>query len=278
MENMTYMTYLSSDNYLIGVLALNFQLKKLKSRYPLTILLTKNLSTETMNKVKKSNIKYIFTEDLKISQSIIDNNIKAGNPNWNKTFGKLKIFGLTKFNKIVFLDSDMLILQNLDSLFQKENMSSVIAGTRYPGNENWSKTLNSGLIVVVPKVGEDKRLINLIGKGDLKDRGGDQGVIHLAYPNWPKQKSLHLDESYNLLAPYESYYLNKGLIKHRDIKVLHFIGKNKPWNMSYIKKQKHNLGLIFRSLKVNHSFKGLGYTLKDFDYYYNICHKIKDIK
>ena len=273
-KNYTYMTYLSSDNYLTGVLALNFQLKKLKCKYPLTVLLTNNLKKETISLIEQNKIRYISTEDLKISQDILDNNNKAGNSNWNRTFGKLKIFGLIQFDKIVFLDSDMLILKNLDDLFEKKNLSSVISGTKFPGNENWSKTLNSGLMVIVPKYGEDNRLIGLIGKGDLKNRGGDQGVIHAAYPNWPKEFSLHLSESYNLLAPYESYYLNKDLLKHKDIKVIHYIGGIKPWNMNYIRKLRHNFGLIYRSLKVNHSFKGLGYTLKDFNYYYRICKKI----
>ena len=220
-------------------------------------------------------MKYILSSKPSISSKIINNNKKNGNSNWNNTFGKLGIFGMIKFNKIVYLDSDMLIRKNIDNLFKKEHLSSVIAGTKFPGNENWSQTLNSGLMVIVPKKNEDKRLFSLIGKGDLKDVGGDQGVIHTAYPNWTKKKSLHLDESYNLLAPYESYYLCQGLINHNNLKVVHYIGSNKPWTMNNFKKNKRIIGLIYRSLKVNHSFKGLNYTLADFIYYYNLCKKLK---
>ncbi len=275
MKNYSYITYLGSDDYLIGVLALNYQLKKYKSKYPLVVLTSHELSENTIDIIKEKGLCFMFVDKIKLSEQIIYNNKKMGVDNWNKTFEKLKLFGLISFKKIVYLDADMLILNNLDHLFNEKNLSSVISGTKYPGNEDWPQTLNSGLIVIVPKKNEDKRLISLIGKGDMKNAGGDQGVIHAAYPNWPEQKELHLSENYNLLAPYESYYLSKGIIDHSNLNIVHYIGSPKPWNFSFTRKNKYILREIYKAIFKNHSIKGIKYTINDFLYYYSLCKKIK---
>lgn len=276
MANCAYVTYLGSDNYLIGILALRYQLKKYQCHYPLIVLITPNLSDETIKILDRNNISTILIDQIELSSTIISNNKKNGTDNWNRTFEKLKLFSLKGYEKIVYLDADMLVLDNLDNLFKKDNLSAVISGTKYPGNENWSQTLNSGLMVIVPKVGEDKRLYDLIGKGDMKDAGGDQGVIHVAYPDWPKNKKLHLGEEYNLLAPYESYYLAKGIVEYKSLKVIHYIGLRKPWVLTSIEKDKYILREIIKGLIINHSFKGLKNTIADFKYYYKLCRMLKN--
>lgn len=276
MVDYAYVTYLGSDNYLTGVLALNYQLTKYQCKYPLVVLVTQNLADRTMKILHQKNMSTILVDQLNISSEIILNNRKKGLDNWNRTFEKLKLFGLTKYKKIVYLDADMLILGNLDKLFKKDNLTAVISGTKYPGNENWTQTLNSGLMVIVPEIDEDKRLFDLIGQGDMKNAGGDQGVIHAAYPEWPQQKNLHLSEEYNLLAPYESYYLAKGLINHKNLKVIHYIGPRKPWGLTESEKNKYILRQFGKGLIVNHSVKGLRNTINDFKYYYKLCKKIQN--
>jgi len=46
------------------------------------------------------------------------NKQKLQNRPWfNTTFSKLHVFGLTEFDKIVYLDADLLLLSNIDALF-----------------------------------------------------------------------------------------------------------------------------------------------------------------
>lgn len=48
------------------------------------------------------------------------NKQKLQNRPWfNTTFSKLHVFGLTEFDKIVYLDADLLLLSNIDELFDK---------------------------------------------------------------------------------------------------------------------------------------------------------------
>jgi hypothetical protein len=82
---------------------------------------------------------------------------------WTHSFGKLAIFSLTGFDKLVYVDSDMLILRNLDKLFARPHMSAVVAGRSFPGDEHW-RGLNSGLMVVKPQAGLYETLLDCISK------------------------------------------------------------------------------------------------------------------
>ena len=267
------MTFLGTDEYLTGVLVLNQCLKNVGSKYPLTVLASDSVNNESLNILKRNKISYIIKKDFVPSSEVSKNNSDYGTPHWNKTFGKLYIFGMTEFDKIVYIDSDMLLIKNVDNLFNKENLSAVIAGTKFPGHEKWSQTLNSGLIVIIPKRDEESRLFNLIKSGKIK-KGGDQEVIHYAYPDWPKSLNLHLNEKYNLLAPYESYYLNQKLVSSETRKIIHFVGANKPWMANNFTRIKHTLGIIIHGFKYSKKVKGIKLAVKDYNCYWLMCKKI----
>lgn len=59
------------------------------------------------------------------------------NQNWNKTFDKLKIFDLIEYDKLVYLDCDMMILANLDFLFEYPTFSAAWAGKSVPGDHEF---------------------------------------------------------------------------------------------------------------------------------------------
>lgn len=265
-----YVTLLGSDNYLKGTLALYNSLKLNKCKYPLTVLITSGVSNKIKEILISKNINILLIDNVTISKKIKLKNSQMGYANWSKTFDKLRVFGLIQFDKIVFLDSDMMVMGNLDHLFSKDSLSATIAGKSYPGNKEWS-TLNSGLMVITPTINEDKRLIKYIN--DIADlsAAGDQNVIQKGYLDWPNPHELELDEKYNVLAPYEPYYLSNKIIKAPV--VLHFVGKIKPWNMSKREIYIYKLKLLLRQLKNAHTFRGVKKSLDDFDNYLNLCNK-----
>lgn len=272
----SYITYLSSDDYLVGVLTLEKQLSDLGASYPLSVLISDNISNKTIYALKKNNINLLTIDNnIEINTDIVKSNEKFGMPQWSNTFGKLHIFSLTQFKKLVYLDSDMLIKHNLDHLFDEPHLASVISGTKYPGNEAWSPTLNSGLMVIEPKKNEDNRLFEILNNLTSIKQCGDQDIIHMGYPDWPKHKELHLDEGYNLIANYESYYLAKGLLSKNKVAVIHYTGKIKPWMMNKLYFLKCQLGLIKRSIKVNKTVRGIIPSFKDQYQYFKLCQKVK---
>ncbi|MBU3073200.1 glycosyltransferase [Clostridium estertheticum] len=258
-----YLTIISTDDYLYGVLVLNNSLLKTKSNISLVVLVTQRVSVRTEKIINDMNIATIRVEN---SIELLDNmgkkNVLAKHPHWNNTLDKLFMFELTQYSKIVYLDSDMLVINNIDHLFEKEHMSAVIAGKSYPGNEAWCG-LNSGLMVIKPEKGLIKEFIKLIPIVDKeKECFGDQDIIQKYYKNWGQNRELELDEKYNMFLPYVDYYIkNKGYNlngnDHKSISVIHFIQNKKPWNMSKV-----DLSIIYIKLLVKNKLRAIEILFK----------------
>ncbi len=231
-----FVTLLSSSNYVEGVLALHKSLQSVKSKYPLYCALSACIGNETERILSAHGVPTV-----RLSRHLSCGNISAngrGLSHWNKTFDKLQVWGLVRFEKIVFVDSDMLVVRNLDYLFDKPHFSAVCAGKSYPGNQEW-EGLNSGLMVIEP-CKEEEKILRTLTKTVVEDYqrkdlpAGDQNVLYEYFKDWGKRKSLHLDEGYNLFADYLTYYVRKlgySLDKtgEKPVHVIHFVGKYKPW-------------------------------------------------
>lgn len=236
-----YITLLSSQNYLPGVLALSNSLRKVKSAYPLFCTLSKGINIEVENALERHGIRCIRLDENVVSSDA--NPEERSFSHWNFTFDKLQVWGLDGFEKLIFLDSDMLVLNNIDHLFEKEAFSAVCAGKSYPGHESWN-SLNSGLVVICPDKDVKKALVDLTAHVISKFQAvnelvGDQDILHEFLPDWKDENQLHLDEGYNMFADYLTWYIrNKGYAvngKGKPIYVIHFIGKLKPWMKPNVK-------------------------------------------
>lgn len=138
------------------------------------------------------------------------------------------MWGLVQFDKLVFLDSDMMVCSNIDELFEKENMSAVQAGRFI--FDHWIR-LNSGCFVFTPNEDIMISMINLI-ESTIVERSalgfgtGDQDVINKYYSNWPNEEQLHLSEAYNVFFMNIPSYKKVGMPSP---KIVHFVGNMKPW-------------------------------------------------
>lgn len=228
MKNYTYVTTLSTDNYLCGVLMLNLTLKQVKSRYPLFVLCSHNLSQETMAILKRNDLQYsLLTEHIQ-TPSI---ELPEDHAHWQYTFDKLFVWTLTQFDKVVYLDSDMQIVQNIDDLFDHPHMSAVIADKfAEPGLTK----LNSGLMVIEPDIREFEGMKSLLASGLLPGKNvGDQDLIRLYYSEWGNRGGQILPSEDNVLymeCDSRCGYINKSDINN--VRVIHYIGVKKPWMMS----------------------------------------------
>lgn len=241
-NNKVFMSILTTDDYLPGLLVLNHSLKLVKSEYPLHVLLTPNISKKTISILSKNLISYSV-----IIKEIINPTNIYKNHRWYSTYSKLAIFGQEQYKKIVYLDADMLILRNIDELFQCKHMSatddeSILPRKKDPRHLN----LNSGLIVIEPsyvlyrdmikKIGIIKNLKLLDNNTERPVNGSDQDFINAYYPEWPKQKELHLDRKYNIFNYHIDEYnklfgfsIENGT---RPISVIHYASYLKPWNIT----------------------------------------------
>ncbi len=192
-EQKSYITLLSTEDYLIGVLALNISLRKVRARYPLLVMLSHGISELTERKLHKIGLQTIrIPNTIEIDSTI---NQEKGYTHWSNTFDKLYLWQLTDFDKLVFLDSDMMVCKNIDHLFDAPHMSAANADIV---NEPDCTELNSGLMVVRPSKKEYEGLLSVLRNGYIKKLNyGDQDVIRYYYKDWSSQQELHLERSYN---------------------------------------------------------------------------------
>lgn len=183
--------------------------------------------------------------DIDKIQGIGAENLKTiGRPDLKDTLAKLHLWAQTQYEKILFLDADTLVLSNLDHLFDIELTSSFeLAASPEVG---FSDCFNSGLMLLRPSATTFSDLMHLASTVASFD-GGDQGLLNIYFgdgtrnhpcKNIPSgkenisQRNWHrLSVTYNLaLHSVYRLYISAALRYSDEHKVLHFIGKQKPWH------------------------------------------------
>lgn len=251
-----YTTILSTDAYLPGVLALFDSIKKTNTNVSdFVVIVNQEIKKETIDRLKQNGIIVKTMPKVNVPQAIKSKNKLF--PHWNNTFDKFNVFDLTDYDKVVYLDSDIYVAENIDELFEKQNMSAVASGKSFPGNKYWDE-LNSGVMVIEPEDGIRQKLIDTMH--DMSQRKttlkkphrqekkrffsnisllkynickslqgiGDQDVLEEFF-DWKNKEELHLDEKFNVFANYSDFYKEKLGITPA---CYHFIGAKKPWSLT----------------------------------------------
>lgn len=234
--NSAYITLLTTDSFLKGVLLLKKSLDKTHPSYPFYVFITGDkLSQQSINVLKQQQIQYIIDSSAPVTRDLTLIQDKE-QQRWLTTFEKLKIFRLTQFSKIVFLDTDMCVLNNLDSLFERQPFSAVRSRANVHGKDYFS--FNSGLMVIEPS---DELYYNIIEyiKPTVEYSTlhnlpcGDQNVLNNYYNDWHLHQELHLPDGYNVFWGSMGSYFNDGYSIQKSDKrlyIAHFTGKHKPWD------------------------------------------------
>jgi glycogenin len=235
-----YITLLSTESYLPGVFALHESLKRTGTPYPFATAVSAHIPREFDDVLERAGIIVRrIPESTAIPKDMIENN-----GHWGRTFDKVHLFGLSEFEKLVYVDSDMIVLENMDELFDKPHMSAVPAGLLV--HKDWTR-LNGGLLVIEP---EDhladgifatlpQALAEVAAMGVTAS--GDQDLLNAYYPHWRTTPELRLDQGYNMFQCYldlhieeHGFHLPHKFSKRpgeggQRIKIVHFIGPRKPW-------------------------------------------------
>lgn len=235
----TYVTLLSTSSYLQGVIMLNWSLRQVGSKYPLFVLCSDKIDKYCLQQLERDGLNYLICSN-HITCDVSKINLDYGYAHWNYTFDKLYIWSLTQFSKVVYLDTDMQVVRNIDFLFDKPHMSAVCADQ---WNEPGQNKLNSGLIVIEPNIKEMNGMIDLWQSGAINlAHVGDQDIIRAYYNDWNNDDSLSLDFGLNVFYS----EVSAGVIREENVSpvsVIHYVGRRKPWEVSpiaIIRRLRHN--------------------------------------
>lgn len=149
---------------------------------------------------------------------------------WKNTCTKFNAWKLTKYNRVIFMDSDTIVLNKIDDAFSYSNASLVAAPECFPPD-----TFNSGFMVLTPSIETYNYLIS-VGNEKGSAEGGDQGILNNYFcKNWfyvndDDPKCGRLPWTYNVEAQYyETYKSYRKLYDMEPMKVIHYINDGKPW-------------------------------------------------
>uniref|UniRef100_A0A8C4WVZ2 glycogenin glucosyltransferase n=1 Tax=Eptatretus burgeri TaxID=7764 RepID=A0A8C4WVZ2_EPTBU len=148
---------------------------------------------------------------------------QLGRPELAISLTKLHCWTLTQYRKAVFMDSDTMVLQNIDDLFEREELSAA-------PDPGWPDCFNSGVFVFCPSMATYHALQDFASTNGSFD-GGDQGLLNFFFSNWvSKDFSRRLPFVYNL--SWSSIYSHQPAFERfrSSVRVVHFLGAAKPWH------------------------------------------------
>jgi glycogenin glucosyltransferase len=246
----SYVTLLTSDDHLKGVLLLSESLKRVGADHELVALATDNVSEDALRVLSVFGIEPRICPEISMPEQARANNEATGFACYDTHLSKLHVFELLDFAKLVYIDADMLLLKNVDHLFSYPHLSAIADAKSAPG---WSHLvgLNSGLMVIEPRAGLLNQMLEYLPQVvESKPSVGDQAVINHFYDGWPYMSDLHIDAGYNLYeSTFDHYVRHEGygvFGKTKRIVAVHFIGERKPWMRTPFRWVRHLLALVVR--------------------------------
>lgn len=226
-----YVTLLYGDEFLLGVRVLGKSIRDTGSTKDMVVLVSDGVSD--------------YSKRLLMADGWIVEKISLlANPNqvrpkrfWG-VYTKLKIFNMTKYKKVVYLDADTIVVKSIEDLFKCR---------KFCANLKHSERLNSGVMVVEPS---EEVFNDMMSKVTTLHSytGGDQGFLnsyytgfanaHVFEPDMPQEvlNSRPVPEMERLSTLYNAdvglYMLaNKWMVDEKDLRVIHYtLGPLKPWD------------------------------------------------
>lgn len=235
-----YITALTNERYIPGVMALARSLREVQSEYDLAIMIPLEKEATLGAAILKYGVLDIPGTFLlpkanvpggeTYGMSVI---VEEGYSYWRDTFFKLQTAGCTEYEKVILLDCDQMVVKNIDHLFERPPFTATTCGRCV--HEDW-RSLSAGLLVLEPSCELHDKLISLIAPSIewKKAKGlqaGDQDVFNRAYSEWRNRPDLYISEKYNICWGWIADLCRKENITTNDFYMIHFPGKEKPWDL-----------------------------------------------
>ncbi|VDL50727.1 unnamed protein product [Hymenolepis diminuta] len=216
-----FVTLATNNEYAVGAMVLAASLRNTKTTKKLVCMVTNTVESPMLEQVKE-----FFDEVVRVD--VLDSrdevNLKLLNrPELGVTFTKLHCWRLTQYTKCVFMDADTMVTQNVDDMFEGEE----ITAAPDPG---WPDCFNSGVFVFTPSLDTYRALLDFALEEGSFD-GGDQGLLNAFFPHWRIQGAKYRLPYTDNCCTHCFYTYVPALKKFGwNVRVIHFIGQNKPWN------------------------------------------------
>jgi len=267
-----YVGLLYGDSeYFLAALLYGFTLQKTNPKYDSVLMITPDIPKKQREVLsvyfKLIEVDYIYAHS---------DNFTKQDSRFSQIFTKMHLFNLDQYEKVLMLDIDIIVLHNLDHLFELsapaahyrneilDHGSKVPTGRIYLKKGIVQNGINAGTMLLEPNKKEFKRIVKEI-KNPLgyKVNAPEQEYLSYIY----RDKWTHLDFSYLCMFDKDDLMKKYNYSIH-DIMILQYAWILKPWDLvldnrhkvySILKKQSkdityytlwaHHYGLVKRILQ-----------------------------
>ncbi|XP_028090356.1 putative UDP-glucuronate:xylan alpha-glucuronosyltransferase 4 [Camellia sinensis] len=197
----------SSETYVCGAIALAQSIIQTNSTKDLVLLADDSISRKSLQGLRAAGWKVKHIDRIRSPYARKD----AYNE-WN--YSKLRVWELTNYDKIIFIDADLIVLKNMDGFFVYPQLSAI-------GNDKF--LFNSGVMLVEPSKCTFETLMEKRYRV-ASYNGGDQGFLNEMFTWWHRwpSKVNHLKISIG-----DHNKVHDQMIPE-NIYTIHYLGL-KPW-------------------------------------------------
>lgn len=188
------------------------------------VIIDDDLSDESKDEIRK-HYKNIIFRDIK-KENYANVNYSKTFPQLHSAFFKLELFAMTEYDRIVFMDMDILVLGNIRELFDASDGFVGVKQYREVADLMINE-INSGVFVVNKKFinGETYRGLLKVSES-MGHKLADQSVLN----HYFNGKIAYANKSYNCEKRITKSRRYAKFQDVKNIKVLHFVGPGqKPW-------------------------------------------------
>lgn len=250
----TYATILTNRDFLPGLEVLAYSLRTVRSEHRLLVLYTakSGLSDEPAKDLlgHHPNIDFQMLESLSLG-----NVSSLTHDRWRGNWLKLRLWTLTHYESIVYLDCDMLVLKNIDDLFE------LGAGRGFMAAPDWGRwisvgtpKLNGGLLFLRPRLDVYQQMLAATqDTARYRVEEAEQGFLQFFFG----AKAVTIPWQYNCQ---KTLRYSARQLDISQARVLHFVS-TKPWNAwsSYYWRMRYVPKAVVASHKADDSWDGENY-------------------
>lgn len=238
MPRQAYVTLVTNQDYALGALVLQRSLVHSGTKADRVVLHTGGVSKADLAPLEAEGAILIEADLLPTSEAFNERHArlklhadapftKGRKPDFHTpldNFVKLRLWELTQYDKVIFLDADILVLKNIDRLFAYPEFSA--APNVYETLGDFHR-LNSGVFVAEPSHMRFDSMLAALDQNDAFWRRTDQTFLEYYFPHW------HGLPVFDNMLQYVWFNLPE-LWDWKAISVLHF-QYEKPWEKDHPK-------------------------------------------
>ena len=195
MSKHAYVTLVTNEDYAMGALALVRSLRLTETDADLVVMHTGGAPAQALKPLAALGARLVPAELLPTSDAFNERHQRArlhanapftkGNkPSFHTpldNFAKLRLWQLTEYERVVFIDADAVVVRNIDRLFGYPEFSA--APNVYESLADFHR-LNSGVFVATPSEATFAAMLARLDQPEAFWRRTDQTFLQAYFPHW----------------------------------------------------------------------------------------------